>query len=328
MQPSLQEFLRNLVDYAGEFPPAKLPFEQAFSNYLKYSVSERSSILGRYVCALSQLENVAVKAKEVGRDVPVSLLIKPFALIESVEEELESSLAKVAAIRGECPSAVVESMELKFNEGLLDELDERALLEHIQLMRKVLLSYFESLGAKRLTVFSEIAFSSPQRDSEVWEEKILKMILVLGEMDKHSECEFGLKIRCGGDSPAQVPSCSQLAYAISRAAQVGVMLKFTAGLHHPVIRRNEEGALVHHGFFNVFGASLAAMTHGLDEQEVFQILNQDDPSEFAFRDDFLIASGHPIDLAQIGDFRASFATSFGSCSFTEPIEDLGALGLI
>jgi hypothetical protein len=105
-----------------------------------------------------------------------------------------------------------------------------------------------------------------------------------------------VKLRCGGTS---IPSVEQVALVIACCREAGVPFKATAGLHHPV-RRGEE-----HGFLNL----LAATTAPAGRLEA--VLAEEDASA--------------IDFAEAD--RALF-TSFGSCSWREPVDDLRELGLL
>jgi hypothetical protein len=105
-----------------------------------------------------------------------------------------------------------------------------------------------------------------------------------------------VKLRCGG---ASIPSVEQVALVIACCREAGVPFKATAGLHHPV-RRGEE-----HGFLNL----LAATTAPAGRLEA--VLAEEDASAIDFAD---------------AD-RALF-TSFGSCSWREPVDDLRELGLL
>src|SRR5262245_43732505 len=50
MSASLRALLTGAIDYAGMFPPAKLPLEEAFRNYLQYRESPDAWMLGRFIC--------------------------------------------------------------------------------------------------------------------------------------------------------------------------------------------------------------------------------------------------------------------------------------
>jgi hypothetical protein len=109
------------------------------------------------------------------------------------------------------------------------------------------------------------------------------------------------KVRCG----PTVPTEEQLAAFIVAARDAGVAWKATAGLHHPVRAERE------HGFLNLLMAAARA-EDGADEATVRAILGERDPA--ALRG----AVTRP---------RRRFV-SIGSCSFTEPVDDLQALGIL
>jgi hypothetical protein len=105
-----------------------------------------------------------------------------------------------------------------------------------------------------------------------------------------------VKLRCGG---ASIPTVEQVAMVIACCREAGVPFKATAGLHHPV-RRGEE-----HGFLNLLAATSAPA------RRLEAVLAEENASA--------------IDFA---DADRTLFTSFGSCSWREPIEDLRELGLL
>ena len=48
--------LSEIVDYAGLFPPSKLPMSEAVANYAKYKAGEHSWMLGRFVVPVGRLD--------------------------------------------------------------------------------------------------------------------------------------------------------------------------------------------------------------------------------------------------------------------------------
>jgi hypothetical protein len=58
MPPTLHALLEGVLDYAGLFPPAKLPMPDAVRNYLAYRTSAQSWVLGGFVCPVSRLEEL------------------------------------------------------------------------------------------------------------------------------------------------------------------------------------------------------------------------------------------------------------------------------
>src|SRR4051812_41630301 len=55
----LRTLLAGIIDYAGIFPPARLPLEQAIRNYARYRQGPASWMLGRFVCPAAQLTPLA-----------------------------------------------------------------------------------------------------------------------------------------------------------------------------------------------------------------------------------------------------------------------------
>jgi hypothetical protein len=105
-----------------------------------------------------------------------------------------------------------------------------------------------------------------------------------------------VKLRCGG---TYTPSVEQVGLVIAACREARVPFKCTAGLHH-AMRRGDE-----HGFLNILAATTApnARLEEVLAEEDFAALDLDSPDRSLF-------------------------TSFGSCSWREPVDDLEALGLL
>ena len=135
------------------------------------------------------------------------------------------------------------------------------------------------------------------------------------------------KIRTGGVTVDAFPAIGDVAKFLRACKTAGVAFKATAGLHHPLrcvkalTYANDAPTGTMHGFLNVF---LAAAI--LDHAE--EILGETDPGAFAFDDDGASWRGHRVTTDALRTMRREFATSFGSCSFDEPIDDLRALGWV
>jgi hypothetical protein len=146
--------------------------------------------------------------------------------------------------------------------------------------------------------------------------------------DKWFSAAAGLKLRCGGLEPSAFPSPEQVAFVITACRDALVPLKFTAGLHHP-LRHYDEGVKTKmHGFLNVFGAGVLAHRHRLDEEQVRAIIADEDPTHFVFDDDCFRWKDYAATVGEIRLARQLAVTSFGSCSFDEPRDDLRTLGLL
>ncbi|EHR50894.1 hypothetical protein SacmaDRAFT_2653 [Saccharomonospora marina XMU15] len=127
------------------------------------------------------------------------------------------------------------------------------------------------------------------------------------------------KFRTGGVRAELHPGEAELASAVVAAVRAGVPFKATAGLHHAIRNTDPETGFEQHGFLNLLLATDAA-AHGADEQRVVAVL--------ADRDAAAVAAG----VRALGEARGmavrELFVSFGTCSITEPIAELVALGLL
>ncbi len=58
MMNSLKTFLSQIVDYAGLYPPASLPLEEAFANFVLYQQAEEAWMLSRFIIPAKRLEEL------------------------------------------------------------------------------------------------------------------------------------------------------------------------------------------------------------------------------------------------------------------------------
>ena len=69
MKNSLEKFMNGLIDYAGLFPPAKLPLDEAIDEYIAHFSEEKKWMLGRFIIPISklnELEKYISKFNEIG----------------------------------------------------------------------------------------------------------------------------------------------------------------------------------------------------------------------------------------------------------------------
>lgn len=139
----------------------------------------------------------------------------------------------------------------------------------------------------------------------------------------HDSSNLGAKIRCGGTEPKAFPTVETVAHFVHACSQRGIPFKATAGLHHPV--RHERDGVMMHGFLNVFGAAVLDASLDLDLEAVTSIISETNPGAFRL-------SGAGFSWRDLSASRESVADSrrlargYGSCSFTEPVDDLSRLG--
>ena len=49
MKESLRTFMNGLIDYAGLFPPADLPLNEAIEEYVSQLISDNCAMLSRFI---------------------------------------------------------------------------------------------------------------------------------------------------------------------------------------------------------------------------------------------------------------------------------------
>jgi hypothetical protein len=116
------------------------------------------------------------------------------------------------------------------------------------------------------------------------------------------------KLRCGG---ARVPSVAEIGVFIRRCRDQGMRFKATAGLHHALPANGE------HGFLNLLAASVFG-----DEEEMLGTRDIGLDAE-SFR-----ANGRAASADACRRVRRELFATIGSCSISEPVGELKALGIL
>lgn len=295
MQNAFRAFMNELIDYAGLFPPAKLPLTEALPNYLAYKQSADAWMLSRFIIPAQQLEALSDLLGE--NSISLSILGQGG---EDFLVKLASDMEKVKAFR----QRHGEKVETDFFE--------------LRLPKEISLSLLEEAGkliGEGMNVFYEV----PPTE--------LAMLDTIAAYNQNHP-SVSLKLRCGGETAAAFPSVEAVAAFIAAARDRNLAFKATAGLHHPIRHYNESVQTRMHGFLNLFGAGLLATAHSLDTEALIPILADEDASNFLFTDDYFSWKGLHVSTEKIERIRERMNISYGSCSFDEPREDLAALNLL
>jgi hypothetical protein len=328
MRASVQTFLAGIIDYAGLFPPAKLPLDQAIRNYARYRQEPESWMLGRFVCPAARLVELAPLEDELRRACP-SL---GFSALGSGGNSSEEFVARL-----ETDLKTINDFTIGHKERVVDVLEVRlpgnsvrgqAANPQFDLIWESARLIFEAL--LELTPFFEAPFKAD------WRVPAGEVIAAIAQDHEEGQAYLhaaggrpaGFKLRCGGLEASAFPSPEQVAFVITACRDTGVPLKFTAGLHHP-IRHYDAGLQTKiHGFLNVFGAGVLAHARRLSVDQVRRIIEAEDPQDFVFDDAGFHWKDFDATIEEIAAARQSAVISFGSCSFDEPRQDLSALGLL
>lgn len=295
MTDALARLLDGAIDYAGLFPPAKLPMEEAVSNYLRYRSGGDAWILDRFVCSSAKLEELreALTSIEVDEAIPVSVI------------------GSTGGDWGDCLVHDAQAMS-RFIERVGDKADIEAfeirLPDHARVEQYVV----DLRAFNQIDVFCELPWAPEMSDS----------LGLIAEQDW-----LGAKARTGGLEAAAFPSCEDLAEFLQQCVQLELSFKLTAGLHHPIRSHRDEVGTKMHGFLNTLVATAMLTEHDLSAKEAAAILASENSTDFIFADNQIRFGNWEADIEEIEDARSLFL-GIGSCSVEEPIQDLKALNLL
>ena len=151
-----------------------------------------------------------------------------------------------------------------------------------------------------------------------------------GAVDAIASAGARAKLRMGGTVPESFPLSDRVVDWLQLIADRRIAFKATAGLHHPIRSRHrltyapDSPCATMHGFINFFCA--AAFIHSGNREIANAVLEEGDPGAFHISSDAIGWRGHQWATDQVRTIRKEFFTSYGSCSFVEPLQDLEALG--
>lgn len=315
---SLEDLLQGIIDYAGLFPPASLNLEDAYKNYTEYRESEYKWMLSNFIIPAKRLDDLS-------------------GLLQN--SEADPFPCSILGNSGDTPDIFLVNMKTDLDnwKKFLDT-NEKATgkVYEVKLPDEVILSHDSNEVAKFIELVSDDIGETIGNEVTLFFEGILKddwkknVNNVLEGIKTHNlnYNNTGYKLRTGGVEANAFPSPEQVAYVIHQCLTHQIPMKCTAGLHHPVRHFNDEVNTKMHGFLNIFGAGAIAVRHNISEHEIVKMLNQEDPGAFQFTEDSFKWDNYEVSNDDIKQSRESLLISYGSCSFTEPIEDLQNLNLL
>jgi hypothetical protein len=143
-----------------------------------------------------------------------------------------------------------------------------------------------------------------------------------------SNADLSVKMRCGGVVAELFPSVDEVVSLILSCRNKGLKMKFTAGLHHPIRHYDDSIGCKMHGFVNIFSGGMIAHVHDLESEQLSAIISDEEPTNFTFDGAGFSWKGKQVTWVQVEALRKSSFSSYGSCSFEEPIDDLKTLGYL
>lgn len=292
--PSVRALLEGLVDYAGLFPPAGLDLATTVGNYAAYQRRPDHWALARLVVPagrLPELETALERLPEVdrlGTRWPLTVLLG------------SDRAGDLEAVRGFSERHVHDGIRIGSLEARIAATAEVVAL------------------ATQLPPECELYLELPAGPAM---EPLIAAVAAAG---------VRAKIRTGGVLPGDIPDPDQVLAFLASCARQRVPFKATAGLHHPVRGRRpltyEPGSVqaVQFGYLNLFLAA-AALWRGLPMAAAGSLLVADELDPPVFEPARIRWGGIALETAAIREARQEFALAMGSCSFTEPVEEIESL---
>jgi hypothetical protein len=302
---SLGAFLTNSIDYAGMFPPCSLALEPALQNQTQYVRDPDAWMLNTFVLPVEKFDAAVGNLSLFDREHP--LLISALGVKTANADEFFDTLK------------ITTEKIRSFSAEHVDLVSARQL--EMLLPQDVDLVLLAKMGSILKSLELQAFWETPVDSAE-------ETIALLAEHNSATgAAQFGYKLRTGGVTADAFPASQQIARALVAAAKQRVPIKFTAGLHHPIRQFRDEVKTKMHGFLNVLGAAILAAEHEWDEQQTSKMLEDENGASFSFSDALFAWREWKITTDQIKT-RRKLVTSFGSCSFDEPRQDLRALNLL
>jgi hypothetical protein len=289
--PAVTSLLGSLIDYAGLFPPAQLGMHDAVRHYGAYLTGAHNAVLGRFVFPLTRL----AEFESAYNTLPP-------------EQRRRWNLSVLAGSDAPTDADTIATFNSRHVEANIVSVETKASS----------LAEITRLGAafpSTLEVWIELSPHSPN----------LSM-----QLDAIRSAGRHAKLRTGGVTPDGFPAPADIARFLRECQRRGIVMKATAGLHHPLrgdycLTYDAASArATMFGFLNVFLAAALIHANGTDNDAI-ALLEDGDANDFTASSEALAWRDHRFTVAQIDASRRALGRSFGSCSFTEPIEGLQKL---
>jgi hypothetical protein len=297
--PAARVLLDGLIDFAGLFPPASLSMPDAVKQYAKARGGEAGWMLGRFVCPVAQLESFGAVAEPL---LPRDAGAIPWRLSAIGTGDHTTDATAVAAINvshrwswDEC-SAIVDTIETRATSTAEIEQIDRA------------------FGAQA-TVYVELP---PDAD-------LAPLLTALARTGRRA------KLRTGGVVPDAFPSADMIVNFIDGCVEAGVPFKATAGLHHAMCGdyaltyAPDSSTAPMYGYFNI-ALTVALRLANAPRDVLLDALRESDRGSIRFSEESVSWRSYTLDRTRIAHMREHVFTSFGSCSFTEPVSEGRAMG--
>jgi hypothetical protein len=289
---ALAPLVDGLVDYAGLFPPASLPMDEAVARYASYRGGFDREMLGRFVVPAASLDALASARHGITRGVS-DVGPWPLAVLASAADA--QVLAAFDAVHG--ATMRVDAIEAKADDPMTIAALASTYPEH--------------------PVYVEIASAS---DPE-------PLIRVLAEQKLRAKLRMGGVVPEAIPAPEQVMRflVACVTHGVPFKATAGLHHPLRG--EFPLTYQPNCASGTMYGFLNVYLTALFLYA-GYSADAARPMLEERDPESICMIGDDLIWRGLRLDAATVREARLTFAGSFGSCSFEEPSRELSQIILL
>lgn len=312
MTAALGHLLARIIDYAGLFPPASLELNQAVNQYTADQDGTYCAMLRHFIVParrLSELDQL------ISSDTPnqlwtLSVLVGGGATSAEWIQRLDADFAAIESHHIKDNSADLKVLEIALPSALAADTPSFAqTIEEIN-------SRTENANLADVDLFFETISADHRR----------ALVDALGP-HQQTPSHRGLKLRTGGMEAQHFPSGAALADVIELCESAHIPWKATAGLHHPLPYTCPDIGVVMHGFLNLLLGVVLWGAKKITSSQLRELVTDANADHFMFSDDHVGWRGACADQMEVIAGRDRFL-SFGSCSFSEPIDDLETLGLL
>ena len=294
---TVPEHLRGLVDDAAVFPPGNAPLADALDAHRSRDADTLAgSLVGTFVVDDQRLPDLAAavgEARSTAGDEPLPVSVVVSGGAGALEPAVRWSAVDGLRLAG---------LEIAVRDSATGETRHNARRVVAALDRLVTSGDLDDDVPVNVEL-PRLHGSPPTPD---W----------FGALDELGAADLRLKLRTGGTDADAFPAPHEVAGCVEAALDREMAFKCTAGLHHAVRHTDPATGFTHHGFLNVLLATKAVLD-GASVDDAARVLDDRDA-------DGLAARATPDVLTS----ARRWFTSFGSCSVSEPLEDLRRLGLL
>jgi hypothetical protein len=281
--------MAQVIDYAGLFPPAECPMQEAVRNYGHYRRGPHARMLGRFVLPVARLpEFVRDLARERGAGPEGPWLL---SLLGSKDAGADAEIMQGCQRAGTC----FDSIELRAQSS--DEVTQLLALYPDDIPR-----YLE-FPPERVKQIAPLLAGRGVRAK-----------IRMGGTTVQAIPEAGVVAQF-------LATCAEHKVPFKATAGLHHAVRVAA----PLTYAADSPSATMHGFLNLFFAALLAY-EGAEREVVTAVLQEEERGAFhASRDEFF-CNQRSFSTVQIAKARRKFILGMASCSFLEPLLDLQELG--